>query len=167
MKKLFILLFLVSNVFAEEVIKSSTALADLYLCFPSTWTTTNKNTVLNSLLKVANFQGQPSARYHANYNSDNSISKFTDYRDSTIKLDTSTTRMTIMVAVAYRSVFAPFITAGRAKKLGTLYETVYDDTKTGRKNLRGVKYMPIVDYEMVKDNKDWCLKTFTVDTSTH
>jgi hypothetical protein len=158
-------LFLTGTLYGQEIIKSSTALANMYIVYFGSMTSTDRNTIANSLLKVCNNNRQPSARYHCWYNTNDCTAKFTDYRDTTVKFDTSTTRMTIMFDAAYSSVVTPLITSGKIKKIGTLYSTKYDEVK-GRKNLDGVTFVKDIDYPIEYNNKDWCLWKYIVDTST-
>ena len=87
---------------SDEIITSSTIVANAYLVFYSSMTPANKTTIKTVLMRLSD-NPEPSKRYNALYNSDNAICKFSDYHDTDIKIDTSTTRIWIMFDSDYDS----------------------------------------------------------------
>jgi hypothetical protein len=102
------------------------------------------------------------------YNLTDALSKSCDYRsnDGYFKVAPETTRALVTVSAKDDAAIKAWEASGKAKKVSCVYEKIYNDKKAGIKNGRIMVKDDYVKYEVSPDNKDWCLKEFTVDTST-
>jgi len=152
--------------YADEIIISSHPLSITYLVNYSSLTASNKTTLKNILTNTGgSHYWQPSGRFFEVYNSTRSVCFTNDYTYGDIKYDVTTKRMLITIDADYDNTIQPWITSSKIKRKSCLWEVITKDNITGKIHYRVVTE-EYFQYDILPDNKDWCLKTYIVDTST-
>lgn len=154
-----ILFLLSSKVYSEEIIKFYRPLSTRYLVYRSSLTIDDLRNFKSVLVDKSKNHWQPSARYRSIFNSQFKFCGESNYTETDIKIDSTTTRIVIDVDsnVEKEQWVKNLLNQGKAIKLSELWEKQYDDTRIGGRNLYTVETKIYREYHLDETNKDFCL----------